>query len=200
MCIQVITCPTDAGTSCAIYDIAADTWNLTGPRIVKNNHATYCTLSDALVIFAGRAGRGAAQSSLRTAQRYDFASETWTSLKDTPTPRGGMGNCVVATTGGVERAYMFGGEWNAADYNTYGYGFDVRASGAKRMLSSSLRWTPGADGGTYDYMAPMYVGRHGISPVIVNGEVWIVAGGPRADQSASMLTVHASLADLERCA
>lgn len=156
------------------------------------NHAAYCTLSDGLVVFGGRSGLNFVGNAFLSAQKFTFATRQWTTLLDLPTPRGGAGNCVVAN----DKAYLFGGEWSGADYAQYGYGFDVRATESLSTLRSSLRY----DGARYDYMAPMFGARHGTSAVVVGGEVWIIGGGSKSANSDSATTVHASIADLERCA
>lgn len=156
------------------------------------NHAAYCALSDGLVVLGGRGGLNVVGNAIHSAQIFRFETQQWLTLPHMPMPRGGTGNCVVSN----DEAYVFGGEWSSADYAQYGYGNDVRATESLRTLRSTLRLS----GSGYDYLAPMYGARHGTSAVIVGEDVWIIGGGSKSANSDSATTVHASIADLERCA
>jgi N-acetylneuraminic acid mutarotase len=90
------------------YDVATDTWTTLAPMPTARAAAGAAVVGNALYVIGGREGGSPGTGpALDVVERYDIASDTWTTgYTPLPTPRSDM---AVVTRGG--KIYVFGG-WN----------------------------------------------------------------------------------------
>ena len=106
-------------------------------------------------------------------ERYDIATDTWTTVAPIPRGRGGFGSVVVDG-----RIYTFGGEsvWTCYD--------------------SIERYDPEAD--HWDDVGPLPEARHGIMAGVIDGRIHLVSGGRHPRVSISGIHRVLELAGRER--
>jgi N-acetylneuraminic acid mutarotase len=162
---------------CAVYDPLADTWTMRAPMIDGRNHAASATDGRRLFVFGGR-GPGSGDTNMvangfADVQVYDPITDTWDSselagsqIVEMPIGRGGMGKAVFHKS----EFFVFGGETlngpGAVSGNVY--------SRVDIYRPSTSAWRSGT---------PIPTPRHGIFPVKLNGNAYLVGGGLVAGNS-----------------
>ena len=163
----------------AVFDPAAGTWDDIAPMPAGRNHAASATDGRRLFVFGGRgAGSGNGNTvaiGFDDVQIYDPATNRWqssstdTNIPPLPQKRGGTGRAVFFHG----EFYVIGGETTAAGNgqvsgNVYDR-VDVYNPVAKQWRTETALPTA----------------RHGIFPVVANGQILVAGGGVRAGFSAS---------------
>ena len=163
----------------AVYDPATDTWRRIAPMPAGRNHAAAATDGRRMFVFGGR-GKGSGDrnevaNGFADVQIYDPATDRWTTSADPasgiaplPQARGGMGKAVYL--GG--EFYVLGGETRD------GPGATPERVYPRVDIYDPVRnrWRRGRD---------MPVPRHGISPVVAGGRIFVAGGGTHAGGSRS---------------
>ena len=181
---------------CASYDIANDSWTISGNVVVPINHVAYCTEGAELRMISGRQGFNTASLPAEgTCQTLDMDTRQAGTCLNLPYPAGGTGKCINSQGG----FWIFGGELNQEQFDTYG---DMVAGdenpnnrggvlGAVSFFDRSTgAWTRHAD---------MTIEKHGILPVEYQGFVYIAGGGIDSGGSSSATMIRANMALLEQC-
>lgn len=167
--------------NCAAYDIATDTWTPLAPMATAKgrNHGAGATDGERFYVFGGRGiGSGAGNfvaNGFADVQIYDPVTDTWeasfdvgSSLTPLPIGRGGTGPAVFDRG----EFYVFGGETasgpGAAPGNVYDR-VDV--------------YDPSTN--TWRLEARIPTPRHGLFPVLYQGDIYLAGGGIVAGFSAS---------------
>ncbi|HIK59973.1 MAG TPA: choice-of-anchor D domain-containing protein [Planctomycetes bacterium] len=156
----------------SVYDPVSNSWDAGGvslpPMPVPVNHAASQTDGSALWVFGGRGGGNSPQPGYDVVQRFDPATQTWTTSNDPGSPlapmpmgRGGTGRAVFQRG----EFLVLGGESSSAVFD------DVQA------------YDPIGD--TWRLEAPMPTARHGIYPVLYKSRLFVAGGGVMAGSSSS---------------
>ncbi|MDG2149148.1 MAG: kelch repeat-containing protein [Planctomycetota bacterium] len=169
-------------TQCAVYDPAANVWRMRSPMVNGRNHAAAATDGSKLFIFGGR-GPGSGDTNMvangfADIQCYDPATDSWDSstfanstLKALPVGRGGTGRALWHRG----EFYVFGGETlngpGAVSGNVYDR-VDI-------YNPNTNSWRAGT---------PMPTPRHGIFPVRLHGNAFLMGGGKVAGGSQSSVS------------
>lgn len=163
----------------AKYNPATNAWTLLAPMKQGRNHAASGTDGTKLYVFGGRgSGSGDANvlaNGFNTLQIYNPATNTWISSLDPgsnlaplPQARGGMGKAAYLNG----KFYVMGGETkngaNATENNVY-----------KRTDVYNPKTN------TWQLGTPLPTARHGIFPVVYDGEIFVAGGGLEAGYSIS---------------
>jgi N-acetylneuraminic acid mutarotase len=139
------------GTTLWAYDAAADAWDTTlAPLPTAREHLGATAVDGRLIVIGGRWTQG----NLAAAEAYDPATDTWESLPDMPTPRGGFQVTAIDS-----KVYAGGGEFFLRGSCTFNRAevFDVEAQ-------------------TWERLPDMPTPRHGLTMASVNGQ-WVIMGG-----------------------
>ena len=162
----------------ARYDPGLDLWTAIAsmPNATKVNHAAAGSDGASFFVFGGRAGDGSPTPGETFLQIYDPLFDSWetsedlgSSLSPMPAPRGGTGRAVF--DGG--EFYVFGGETSDADS-------DGDATPDKVFPQVQV-YDPLAN--SWRSEASMSTPRHGLSPVLFQGRIFL-AGGATENGSA----------------
>jgi N-acetylneuraminic acid mutarotase len=140
------------------YDPSSGEWRDDRAAIpTYREHLAAVATEDALIAIGGRGTR-----SVDSVERYDPATDRWTPLPALPTARGGL---TAAVLGG--EIHVVGGE-NIDPPKVYREHevFDVGA-------------------GTWSIGTPLDRGRHGLGSGVIEGRLYVAAGGPNPDLSTS---------------
>eukprot|EP01024_Parvocaulis_polyphysoides_P046748 TRINITY_DN44170_c0_g3_i2.p1 TRINITY_DN44170_c0_g3~~TRINITY_DN44170_c0_g3_i2.p1 ORF type:complete len:335 (+),score=39.56 TRINITY_DN44170_c0_g3_i2:32-1006(+) len=164
--------------NCVRLNLNTNKWENVKPMPQGVNHAASCTDGVNLYVFGGRKGGNTVGKGYDYVQVYNPGTNTWT-LKSVKLPeaRGGMGNCVCASTkdapGGA--CYIFGGE---------------TTQGNRPYLTPQKTYTRidkfDLTTGTFSLAGEMPVGLHGIFPVFYDGKIHIAGGGDKVANSQSV--------------
>lgn len=167
-------------TDLARYNPATDTWTAgLAPMPQGRNHAASATDGAKFYVFGGR-GPGSGDGNVvangfDTVQIYDPATDTWQSSLDPgstlaplPQARGGMGKAVYFNG----EFYVIGGETQ-----------DGAGAVAGNVYNRVDIYDPVTN--TWRLGAPMPTARHGIFPVLYNGQIHVAGGGTNAGFSSS---------------
>ena len=159
----------------AVYDPVANTWTSIASMPMGVNHAAASTDGSKLYIFGGRTGGNVLSTGFNEVEIYNPSTNTWTSsttagstLAPLPQARGGMGKAVFFNG----EFYVLGGETSDP---TVPNGVYNRVDIYNPVTNT---WRLGT---------PMPNARHGIFPVLYNGEIYIAGGGVHSDDSNSTL-------------
>lgn len=169
----------------AVYDPENDEWREISPMPSPRSHAAYGTDGLRLYVFGGRAQRSGdadgVAGDFADVQIYDPATDTWASGGEdgtgpSPLPRARteMGRAVFAEG----RFYIFGGETS-----------DGAGGNPQRVHDRVDIYDPTSD--AWQTGAPMPTARHGISPVVVAGHVFVAGGGSPGEAISDILEVYA---------
>lgn len=140
-----------------VYDIASGTWNSATNMHHGRDHVSAAALDGLIYAALGRVREGT--TALRNFERYNPATQQWTELA--PVPVGRSGAAMVAFQGEL---YLFGGEtFPPEEAATY---------------SRVDRYNPATD--SWDTVASMPGGRHGLGAGVIGNAIFTVAGGPSA--------------------
>ncbi|HVS17607.1 MAG TPA: kelch repeat-containing protein, partial [Planctomycetota bacterium] len=166
---------------CAVYDIAADTWTprASMPAGKGRNHAASGSDGKRMYVFGGRGvGSGASNvvaNGFDDVQIYNPISNTWqasfdvgSTLAPMPFGRGGTGRAVFY----LNEFYVFGGETLNGAGAVAGNVFD-----RVEVYDPALN--------TWRLENPLPTARHGVAPVLWQGEILLAGGGVVAGFSAS---------------
>lgn len=151
----------------AKYNPSTNTWTVLAPMKQGLNHSASGTDGSKLYVFGGRDGANVVANGFDTVEIYDPATNTWkssldagSSLKPLPQGRGGTGKAAYLNG----EFYVMGGETQngagATSNNVYNR-VDI--------------YNPQTN--TWRLGTPMPTARHGISPVVYGGEIWVAGGG-----------------------
>lgn len=157
---------TPSGPSASVewYDIARKGWNgLKTEMATPREHHGAAVLGGKLYAVGGRKGSPATNLAALEVLDPTDGAERWRSLKEMPTPRGGIG---AAALGG--KLYVFGGE---AKGGTIGV---VEAYDPKKDAWTALD-------------LPMPSPRHGLAAVTYENRIYVLGGGRRPGFSVSDL-------------
>jgi N-acetylneuraminic acid mutarotase len=161
--------------SAAVYDPKTDTWSTIAPMPAGRSHAASATDGRRLFIFGGRTGGNTPDVGFNTVEIYDPTTNTWQTSDDQasglpplPQARGGMGK--AAFLGG--EFYIIGGE------TTTGSG-----AVAGNVYNRVDVYDPVAK--TWRLETSLPTARHGLYPVVFNGQIWTPGGGTAAGFSQS---------------
>ena len=142
------------------YDPATNRWTELAPLPERRDHLFFAAANGRIHIIGGRV-ESPLDSNVARHDIYDVASNTWSAGPPLPTPRSGgasaLVNGVIVVAGGECR--------NGAPFNTV-EGFDLKAN----------RWVT---------LAPMWVGKHGITGASDGKVMYIGAGNPECGMSFS---------------
>ncbi|MFQ5741873.1 MAG: Kelch repeat-containing protein [Acidobacteriota bacterium] len=152
--------PAQLGTRLTVYDPGTDTWTALPEMPTNRNHLAAAGLGGKLYAFSGRVA-GLLQEATEV---FDPATGQWSPRAPVPTPRGGIAAAVV---GG--RAYVFGGEGNPEDPDG--------------IFNEVNEYDPLTD--SWQRMADMPEGRHGIGAASHQGRILIPGGGPKEGASTT---------------
>ncbi len=137
-----------------MYDPATDTWTPRRAMPSPREHLAATAWNGRIYVIGGRVPSNVGLTNVRTLEVYDPATDTWESLQDMPTARGGLAAAALH-----DKIYVFGGE-------------------NPGIFSQNEEYDPATD--TWRTMEPMPVPRHGIGAVAVADTIFIIGGGPRA--------------------
>ena len=160
--------------NCAVYDPVANTW--TSKAVMPDggrNHTAATTDGVKLYVFGGRKGGNFVANGYDSTMVYDPVADSWTSsltssLAPLPEARGGMGKAVWFRG----EFYVFGGETlNDPDAT------------AEHVYTRVDVYNPVTN--TWRAEAPMPNPRHGISPVLFQGFMFLAGGGTHSGNSQS---------------
>lgn len=157
------------------YDPAGDSWTLLAPLPAGRNHAAAGADGARLFVFGGRTGDGALANGSGDVQVYDPATDVWTTsaqpgsgLLPLPFPRSDLGRAVLLDG----ELYLIGGE------TLSGAGAEPGGAFARvDVFDPAL--------GTWREETPLASARHGADPVLFEGSLHVVGGGPVAGPSSS---------------
>ena len=143
------------------YDPATGIWDKTlAPPPTYREHVAAVVIHDGSILLIG----GRASRDLAAVERYDPATDQWTSLQPLPTPRGGL------TAADIENAvHVIGGESIEsprvfAEHDVYD------------LASGDRTWALGP---------PLERGRHGLASGVIDGRWHLAAGGEHPDLAVS---------------
>jgi glucose/arabinose dehydrogenase len=140
-----------------VYYPENNTWQELASMPFGRNHAAGIGYNGKFYVFSGRTGPNVPSVGSPLSQVYDPLTNTWNySIAAIPTPRGGMGTAVELNG----ELIVIGGEGNGPFNGTFN---NVEAY---NPLTNIWRSLPN-----------MTTARHGIYPVVLNGNVHVVAGG-----------------------
>ena len=137
-----------------MYDPATDTWQTMEPMPSPREHLAATAWNGRIYVIGGRMPTNVGLVNVPTLEVYDPATDTWESLQDMPTARGGLAAAALH-----DKIYVFGGE-------------------NPGIFSQNEEYDPATD--TWRTMEPMPEPRHGIGAVAVADTIFIIGGGPRA--------------------
>lgn len=160
----------------ALYDPASNTWATIASMPVGRNHAAAGTDGQKLYIFGGRTGQNATTIGFTDVQIYDPLSNTWqwsgqtgSTIPPLPQARGGMG-----------KAAYYGNEF-------YVMGGETPKNGTGQVAGNVYNrvdvYNPVSQ--TWRQEALMPTARHGIFPVVGNGQILVAGGGDHSGISSS---------------
>jgi uncharacterized protein DUF6603/galactose oxidase-like protein len=160
---------------CEVYDPATGEWTPTGGMLVPRSGHQATPLPDGTVLVTGGdapgvlIGRRYSAGSLRTAERYDPQTGTWTPVRDLPGGRG-RHRAVLLRTGHV---LVAGGATGPG----HGTGF-----------RNAIIYDPAAD--TWTHVGPLATGRAGFAVAeLADGRILAAGGRTHAD----LLTAHSEI-------
>ena len=163
----------------AMYDPATNTWTEKAAMPQGRNHAAAATDGAKMYVFGGR-GFGSGDDNVvangfNTLQMYDPATNTWQSsanagstLAPLPQARGGMGKAVYFEG----EFYVMGGET-----------LDGAGATSNKVYNRVDIYNPMTN--IWRLGAPMPTARHGVFPILANGNIYVAAGGTKAGYSNS---------------
>lgn len=140
------------------YDVASGTWQ-TGlaPLPTEREHLTAVAADGLLIAIGGRKGH-----QIGAVEAYDPMANTWRSLPDLPTPRGGSAAGLIGDV-----IHVAGGE-NLNESSTY------RQHEALDL--ATMTWSSAPD---------LPTKRHGLASAVVDGRWYVMGGGRAAGLSVS---------------
>jgi non-specific serine/threonine protein kinase len=140
------------------YDIAAGTWQTDlAPMPTEREHLTAVAANGRLIAIGGRKTQ---QSG--AVEEYDPATNTWRSLPDLPTPRGGSAAGLIGNV-----IHVAGGE-NLNAMSTYPQ--------HEALDLATMTWSSAPD---------LPTKRHGLASAVVDGRWYVLGGGRAAGLSVS---------------
>ncbi len=141
----------------AVYDPQTDSWQTLADLPSPRNHLGAAAVNGQFYAVGGRESLGAGQGNRDAIEMYDPGIGQWSVLADMPQPRGGL--AVVAYKHYV---LAFGGEGNAS-----------RPEGTFVNVDAY-----NTESDSWQALADMPLGVHGIGAALLNGRVHIPGGGP----------------------
>lgn len=144
-----------------IYDPETDEWERAAPMPTVRNHHAAKAVDGRIFVTAGRAGE---EFTMTVTEAWAPESGEWERVADLPTGRSGVAAEVLDG-----KMYLFGGET-----------FD---EGATRTFDDSERYAPEAD--EWEQLEPMPTARHGLGAAVIDGEIYVISGGPSPGYSFS---------------
>ena len=156
----------------SVYDPVTDTWDAGGvnlpPMPVPANHAASATDGVALWVFGGRGGGNWPQPGYDVVQRYDPATQTWTTSNDAGAPLAPM----PMGRGGTGRAVFHRGEFLV-----------LGGESSSTVFGDVQAYDPLQD--SWRLETPLPTARHGIYPVLYKSRLFVAGGGGAAGFSSS---------------
>ncbi len=160
----------------AVYNPITDTWESIAPMPAGRNHTAAGTEGQKFYIFGGRTGGNVVSTGYQSVQIYDPVLNTWrwsgqagSDIPPLPQRRGGMGKAAFYKN----EFYVMGGE--------------TTSSGTGQVAGNVYNrvdvYNPVAK--TWRLETPMPTARHGIFPVVGNGQIFVAGGGVQAAHSSS---------------
>lgn len=143
-----------ATTDLAAWDLQSATWALRSPMPTAREHLGVGVAGNMLVAAGGRDGSHESPEMSVATERYDPATDTWSTGAPMPTMRAGLG---VASDGDV--IYVVGGE---------------RFMGAAETLAAVERYSPVDD--QWSALPPLPVARHGVAAAYLDGALYALGG------------------------
>ena len=160
----------------AVYDPANDTWTTLPSMPAGRNHTAAGTDGKKFYIFGGRTGGNVPSVGFNDVQIYDPVSNTWqwsgdvgSTLAPLPQPRGGMGKAVLYGN----EFYVMGGETTNAGTGQV----------AGNVYNRVDVYNPTTN--TWRLETLMPTARHGISPFVADGKIFVPGGGTQSGHSNS---------------
>jgi N-acetylneuraminic acid mutarotase len=141
------------------YDTKSDVWESLPALPAARDHGAGASANGLFYAFAGRNGAHTSRVDV-----FDPVTSSWSSRAPVPTSRAGF---ALAIHGG--RAYLFGGEGNAADAN--GVFSEVEA-----YYFATDSWSR---------LPPMRTPRHGMGAAAIDDEILVPGGGTKAALAAT---------------
>jgi N-acetylneuraminic acid mutarotase len=138
-----------------VYDPATDTWQTLPPMPTPRDHLAAAVLDGRLYAIGGR--YGSIGNSMAVNEMFDPNTRRWIPKAPMPSPRSGIAAAALG-----HRIYIFGGE----DKKETGY---VTFNLTESYDPDTDQWT------THD---PMAHARHGLGAALLDGRVYVIAGGP----------------------
>jgi N-acetylneuraminic acid mutarotase len=157
------------------YDTATGTWTELPDMPVARDHFHGAIVDGVFYAIGGRDTH--IDATTPQVDAYDIASGSWTTLDtELPTPRGGFASAVLGS-----EILIIGGEGGGATFDTV-EAYDTQAN-------------------TWRVLEPLPTARHGIQAAVLDGCVYVAAGGA-TQGGANPTTVHEvfSFDDPTRCA
>jgi N-acetylneuraminic acid mutarotase len=165
----------------ARYDPATNQWTELAAMPVARNHTASATDGQKLYIFGGRDAPNRVANGFADVQIYDPATNTWdrngsgTGIPPLPQARGGMGKAVFLNG----EFYVIGGETLT--------GAGATAAGVYSRVDvynpTTRQWR---------LAASIPTARHGIFPLLFDGQIYVACGGVHSGESASeVLEIYA---------
>jgi N-acetylneuraminic acid mutarotase len=140
------------------YDPTSGTWTDNLAAIPTYREHVAAVVVDGTIIAVG----GRAATDLAAVERYEPATDTWTSLPPLPTARGGLTAAVLDNA-----IHAIGGESIDAP----------RVFAQHEILNlATLTWSAGP---------PLARGRHGLGSAVIGGRLYVAAGGANPDLAVS---------------
>ena len=154
----------DALATHELYDPATDSWTKLAPMPTPREHLAAAAIDGQIYVVGGRRQSGFSLTNRRILERYDPATDMWTSLAPMLTARGGLAAAAL-----YGKLYVFGGEY----FTPTGRG----------VFAQNEEYDPATD--QWRAMAPMPLPRHGFGAVAVGDTIYVIGGGPQAGYSVS---------------
>jgi len=142
------------------FDVAVGSWRRMPPMPTARDHLRMEAVGGARYAISGR--KDDLRFNLAATERYDVATEQWTTVADFPHPRGGLSSAVLHG-----KIYTFGGEhmWTCSDR-------------IERYDPSTDEWSS---------IGRLPEARHGICAGVLDGKIHLVTGGRRPRVSISAI-------------
>lgn len=148
-----------------VYDPATNQWTQLAPMPTAREHLAAAVIDSLIYVVGGRVSSFIGNLvNLPALEAYSPATNTWRTLPDMPTPRGGL--AAAAMNG---KLYVFGGEY-----------FTSSGSG---VFASNEEYDPTTR--TWRTMRPLPTPRHGMSAVTIGDTIFVIGGGPIAGYSVT---------------
>jgi len=188
---------TETTNECHWYDLETGEWEPRASLPRGVNHAGHASDGyEYVYAFGGRSGGNAVGVGFDLVQRHSVANDTWVSSDDGDLEpllqrRGGMGSSVYYPR--LNSYIVFGGE--TSDYDAVGVNDGLAFYRVDVYNPERNAWRT---------MAPLPIGMHGVSPILIGDEIYITGGGIVAGASKSRYVFrfaveHADIFSLDNC-